>query len=450
MRHWEIDSYMLDYQGRPAVHVALLDVTEQHEAQAAKDRVLGELRESEARFRRRSAELESLHAISLQLNAQVDTAALLQQILDQAVALLDVEAGLFFLYDPERDQLIGEIATEYLAEFIGMRLARGEGLSWQVFESLRAQTVTDYARWPNRVAVQPRRPLLRNLLAAPLIGKEGVLGVLNLASEGKEFGDQDIWLAELFAAQAYCCPGKRPIAGPRRAPLHRIGARREDGGPRPHGRRAGARDQQSLAGDPEPRRAGPRLSPAAGTTSRVPGRRPHRDGPPDRDRPAGAGLLAPALAPRRPVAVDEIIRQTVALASKQLQRSNIRVTFAAEPGLIVAVGPDQIVQVFLNLVINAVDAIGRDGAIEIRAAGAGDRAVITVANDGPAIAQHDLPHVFEPFYTTKTDGTGLGLAVSQNLVAQYGGQIAVANQDGGRGVIFTVHLPLAQTESIHS
>ena len=55
--------------------------------------------------------------------------------------------------------------------------------------------------------------------------------------------------------------------------------------------------------------------------------------------------------------------------------------------------------------------------------------------------------MFEPFFTTKTDGTGLGLAVSQNLVAQYGGQIAVANQDGGRGVVFTVQLPLAQAES---
>jgi signal transduction histidine kinase len=105
------------------------------------------------------------------------------------------------------------------------------------------------------------------------------------------------------------------------------------------------------------------------------------------------------------------------------------------------------VQVFLNLVINAIDAIGRNGTIVIDVAGAGSQAVITVANDGPPIAQSDLAHVFEPFFTTKSDGTGLGLAVSQKLIEQYDGRITVANQAGARGVVFTVLLPLMQTES---
>ncbi len=202
VRHWEIYSSMFDYRGKPAIHVSLLDVSEREEAAAGKDRALTDLEKSEARYRRRFAELETLHDISLRLNSQMDAAALLQLILDQAIALMDVEAGLFFLYDHERDQLVGEIATEYLADFIGMRLDRGQGLAWQVLESLRGETVSNYGQWSRRVPVQEQRPLLRNLLAVPLIGKDGVLGVLDLASEQREFTDHDIWLAEMFAAQA--------------------------------------------------------------------------------------------------------------------------------------------------------------------------------------------------------------------------------------------------------
>ena len=107
VRHWEIFSSMVDYRGKPAIHVALLDVTERQEAQAGKDSALAELRESEKRYRSRLAELETLHDVSLQLNSQMDTAALLRLILEKAISLLDVEAGIFFLYDPLHDSLRG-------------------------------------------------------------------------------------------------------------------------------------------------------------------------------------------------------------------------------------------------------------------------------------------------------------------------------------------------------
>lgn len=447
VRHWEIFSAMFDYRGRPAIHVSLLDVTERCEAEAAKDRALAELRESEARFRHRSAELETLHDISLQLNSQMDASVLLRLILDQAIALLDVEAGLFFLYDSNRDQLVGEIATDYLTEFVGMRLDRGQGLAWQVFEGRRAQTVSNYDQWSKRIAAQPQRPLLRNLLAVPLIGKDGVLGVLDLGSEDREFTDHDIWLTEMFAAQAtVALESARLLARVERQTNELV---------RVEKMAALGRMAAALAHEIN--------NPLQAIQSHV---ELVMDFPlPAQQQAEFLGVVRaeiarlteivqrvldfsrPALAPRRPVAVDEMIRETLALANKQLQRSAIQVTTALEDGLIVSVGPDQIIQVFLNLVINAVEAIGHDGAIVIQAVGDGDRAVITIANDGPAIAEQDLPHVFEPFYTTKADGTGLGLAVSQNLVAQYGGRIAVANRSGSQGVVFTVSLPLAQEES---
>ena len=240
VRHWEIFSSMLDYRGKPAIHVALLDVSEQYEAEAEKERALAELQASEARHRRRSAELETLHDISLQLNSQMDTTALLQLILDEAITLLDVDAGIFFLYDPAHDDLCAEYATEYLAEFLGVHLRRDEGMAGQVFQSRQAIIVNDYPGWARRVSLQAQRPRLRNLMAVPLNGKDGVLGVLDLGSEHHEFNEHDVWLAEMFAAQAAVALDSARLLARVEGQSREMVRVRKDGRAGPHGRRAGA------------------------------------------------------------------------------------------------------------------------------------------------------------------------------------------------------------------
>ena len=175
----------------------------------------------------------------------------------------------------------------------------------------------------------------------------------------------------------------------------------------------------------------------------------------------------PAVVPRRRVALAELVNHTLALAGKQLQRNRIAVTVNVPAGAYVVVGADQMVQVFLNLLINAVEAIGSDGHIEITATlhasderrpggtaaepdpgVASGTVVISFADDGRSIALDHLPHLFEPFFTTKPDGTGLGLAVSQTLVEQYGGTLTAANRPTGRGAVFTVCLPLAPQSAV--
>ena len=110
--------------------------------------------------------------------------------------------------------------------------------------------------------------------------------------------------------------------------------------------------------------------------------------------------------------------------------------------------PGQLQQVFLNLILNAVDAISsvhdRQGVISIQARQASEKTVqISIADNGKGIDSKSLEEVFNPFFTTKPQGTGLGLAITKRLVEQHnGGSIAVANNPDGQGVTFTITLPV--------
>lgn len=110
--------------------------------------------------------------------------------------------------------------------------------------------------------------------------------------------------------------------------------------------------------------------------------------------------------------------------------------------------PGQLQQVFLNLILNAADAIaavsGQQGVISIQTRqGAGSFVEIRIADNGKGIDSDSLDKVFNPFFTTKSQGTGLGLAITKRLVEQHnGGTIAVANNPDGKGVTFTITFPV--------
>lgn len=115
---------------------------------------------------------------------------------------------------------------------------------------------------------------------------------------------------------------------------------------------------------------------------------------------------------------------------------------------------DHLTQVLTDLVFNARDAFdGKQGTIRLSLDGAGSDAAgspgtafarISIADDGPGIAQENLERVFEPFFTTKRSGTGLGLAIAQQLVSMQGGRVTIERGDEGRGTTVHVLLPLAQ------
>lgn len=103
---------------------------------------------------------------------------------------------------------------------------------------------------------------------------------------------------------------------------------------------------------------------------------------------------------------------------------------------------DQLVQVFLNLVLNALDAVGRDGKVELSVARVADGVEVAVSDTGCGIDAASAARLFRPYFTTKAHGTGLGLFVTRRLVTDHGGGIAFDSAPG-RGTTFRVWLPLA-------
>ena len=102
---------------------------------------------------------------------------------------------------------------------------------------------------------------------------------------------------------------------------------------------------------------------------------------------------------------------------------------------------DQIHQVLLNLLLNALQAIGANGKIAVTVKAQGETAIVEVTDDGRGISPDHLPNIFRPFYTTKGDGTGLGLSLARRIVEDHHGRIDVTSAVG-EGTTFAVVLPL--------
>jgi signal transduction histidine kinase len=148
----------------------------------------------------------------------------------------------------------------------------------------------------------------------------------------------------------------------------------------------------------------------------------------------------------------DLLRTTTGLAANQARICGAKIELELPEILPPLHGDKQALsQVFLNLVLNALDAVDKGGRVRISAEadGAPGFLQVAVADNGHGIPPHVLPHIFDPFFTTKTRGrgTGLGLSVSLGIVRQHGGDIRVHSRPG-RGATFTVVLPAARVPEV--
>lgn len=160
--------------------------------------------------------------------------------------------------------------------------------------------------------------------------------------------------------------------------------------------------------------------------------------------------------PRAPqrgaVRLDDLVLHTIQLHEYSLQVNNIKVEYIVEPGLQTVLGDGhQLMQVFLNLIINAEQAIRevRDrGTLRVRVAHDGTQAKVSFQDDGPGIPPDILTRIFDPFFTTKRPGrgTGLGLSICMAIMREHGGTIEARSLPEG-GARFTLTFPTASAES---
>jgi len=152
---------------------------------------------------------------------------------------------------------------------------------------------------------------------------------------------------------------------------------------------------------------------------------------------------------RSQVNLNELVQRTVQMQAYPLRKSNITVDFLPEPAIpAIVADPNQLMQVFLNLLLNAEQAIRESrekGTIRVRIGRKPDSVWIVFQDDGPGITPENLTHIFDPFFTTKRPGrgTGLGLSICKTVLREHRGNIEAASAPDG-GAIFTITLPVTR------
>jgi signal transduction histidine kinase len=153
----------------------------------------------------------------------------------------------------------------------------------------------------------------------------------------------------------------------------------------------------------------------------------------------------PATVERSQCDVQELVEAALNIAKYYKRRKNKQIVTRYAEGLpkINAVR-DQLVQIFLNLILNAMDATAEGGTIEIASQQDGPRLRVSIRDDGHGIAEPDQARLFQPYFTTKETGTGLGLFVCKLIVERNEGQIELT-ETSDRGTTFSVLLPCGMT-----
>jgi len=158
----------------------------------------------------------------------------------------------------------------------------------------------------------------------------------------------------------------------------------------------------------------------------------------------------PAPAQLDPTDLNDLVGQIVRLLDAEARKHGTTVAYTEDPALPrIAVDDSQIKQVLMNVVLNAIEASGRRGPVEVKTRherhGRETWCVVEVADAGPGIQPEHRDRIFDPFFTTKDGGSGLGLFIAHRIITQHGGHMRTAGRAAG-GTLFSIHLPVRARE----
>ena len=148
----------------------------------------------------------------------------------------------------------------------------------------------------------------------------------------------------------------------------------------------------------------------------------------------------PAQPRQERVELGSILARVVDLARSTAAKHQVEIRVIGDTSEVVLVDPQQLVQIFLNLILNALDASPEGSPIELNVVTASGEVCVHVLDRGPGVAKEAQEHIFEPFYTTRAQGTGLGLSIASQLVQVQGGRLTYQDRVDG-GAQFCVCLP---------
>lgn len=143
-----------------------------------------------------------------------------------------------------------------------------------------------------------------------------------------------------------------------------------------------------------------------------------------------------------PSDINLIVNNTIDLIRSEFEEKGVDLIADLDGSLPEAyVDSNQIKQLLLNLLINALDATDPGGSVRIVTSSSNGKIMVSVIDSGKGIKKEDIKNIFNPFFTTKTSGTGLGLSIAERIAKEHGGEITVESNEG-RGSRFCLHIPL--------
>jgi signal transduction histidine kinase len=150
---------------------------------------------------------------------------------------------------------------------------------------------------------------------------------------------------------------------------------------------------------------------------------------------------------RQSCSITDLVAEVIDVVQHMGRYREKQIVLASPSDVVAEVSPQEIKQVVLNLVVNALDSMNGDGTLDIDVHESRDYAELVFTDDGCGMTRDVLDNIFEPFFTRSRTGrgTGLGLSITHRIITDHGGQITAESDGTGQGSRFTVRLPLAAT-----
>jgi signal transduction histidine kinase len=151
--------------------------------------------------------------------------------------------------------------------------------------------------------------------------------------------------------------------------------------------------------------------------------------------------IRPSRPQLRPENVNTIVDEAVRFFAPELQDREILIEQELRSDLpLLQLDRDQMKQAFYNVIKNSVEAMHRGGALRVRTDLADTHVIVRFEDSGGGMSPEDLSHVFEPYFTTKPSGSGLGLLIVRRIVREHGGELSIESNQG-KGLTLTIRLP---------